>query len=209
MGGGYLSHALIGLAPYFLHYDSSKTFGENSWLAVYAAPLNDLRNFWLPVGKYRSLFRKEYLNSHLPIEDVEIDCVMPFDEYSSRIMNWLVRIDSRKRIDVWKDRSFPDTRAENLKIFDDYLTLCEKNKILPIMFLPPMTEGYKKYFNKQKLDEFFSVVQDALQKHKTAKFFNGWALQGFIDTDFLDVDHLNLQGAEKFSVALNDFIEKI
>ena len=171
--------------------------------------LKDLHNFWLPVEKYRSLFREEYLNLKIPIDDIEIDSATPLGGYSMQNLNWQRRIDSRKRIDVWKDRSFPETRAENVKIFDDYLTLCEKNKILPIMFLPPMTEGYKKYFNKQKLDEFFSVVQDALQKHKTAKFFNGWALQGFIDTDFLDVDHLNLQGAEKFSVALNDFIEKI
>ena len=192
-----------------MYYDESKTFAERFFLLKYAIAFNDIHNFWLPVEKYRSLFREEYLNSHLPIDDIEMDSIMVIGDYSKQFMKWENRVEERKRIDVWKDRNFPDTRAENLKILDDYLTLCEENNVVPIIFLPPMPEGYKKHFSRQKLDEYFSVIQHAISKHPTTKFFDGWQLQEITDADFLDIIHLNCQGAEKFAVALNDFIEKI
>ena len=210
IGGGILTYALIGLAPYSFYYDESKTSAEESpRLAAYAFTLKDLHNFWLPVEKYRSLFREEYLNIKMPIDDIEIDEVSVLGDYSKQHIDFEKRVASRKRIDVWQDRNFPDTREENIKILDDYLTLCEENKIVPIMFLPPMTEGYKKYFSKQKLNEFYFLIRSALAKHQTAKFIDGWALQGLSDADFLDVDHLNYNGAIKFSRFLNGFIEKI
>lgn len=89
------------------------------------------------------------------------------------------------------------------------MTLCEENNIRPIMFLPPMTEGYMKYFSRQKLDEFYYLVEQACRKHSSAIFIDGWRLQGFTDEDFLDVDHMNIRGAAKFSAFLNDFIESL
>ena len=204
-----MNYALIGLSQYSFYYDESKTFSENFWLTAYATTFNDVHNFWLPVEKYRSLFRQEYLDYKLPIDEIEIDCASALGDWQKQYMNVNSRIEARKRIDVWRDRNFPETKAENVKILDDYLTLCEENKILPIIFLPPMTEGYKKHFSKQKLDEFYFLIRAALQKHKTAKFVDGWQLQGLSDADFLDVVHLNYNGAAKFSYALNDFIEKL
>ena len=149
------------------------------------------------------------MNFHLPIEGIELDAVRPLGAYSVQNLDSKKRLISRKRIDAWNDKNYPETVQENKKILDDYLTLCDENKIQPIMFLPPMTEGYKKYFSKQKLEEFFTLIVEVQSKHKSAKFFNGWSLTGFIDADFMDVDHLNIYGAEKFSRALNDFIEQL
>ena len=208
-GGGILNYALIGLQPYFLHFDESKSLNPIAYLTAYAIALKDLHNFWLPAEKYRSLFRQEYLDYKMSIDDIEIDEVSVLGDYSKQHMNLDSRIDARKRIDVWKNRNFPDTREENVKILDDYLTLCEENKIVPIIFLPPTTEGYKKYFSKQKLEEYHFVIRDALAKHKIAKFVDGWQLQGLSDADFMDVVHLNYNGAVKFSYALNDVIEKL
>ena len=37
------------------------------------------------------------------------------------------RVYARKRIDIWRpQKSYPETVKENVKILDDYLTLCEK-----------------------------------------------------------------------------------
>lgn len=204
-----MTHALIGLQAYFLHYDQSKSAKTTGGLLAYTIALNDVHNFWLPLEKYRSLFREDYLNFKLPIDDIEIDAVLPLGPHSRERMGYDMQIGARKRIDIWKDRNFPETRAENLKILDDYLTLCEENNIVPIIFLPPSTEGYKKHFSKQKLEECLAAVHDALHKHKTAKFLNGWQLQGLSDlTDFIDIDHLNINGATKFSYFFNDFIEQ-
>ena len=80
---------------------------------------------------------------------------------------------------------------------------------LEVMFLPPMTEGYMRYFSKQKLDEFYYLIDSAMKKHSSAVFVDGWKLPGFSDSDFFDVSHLNLQGSTKFSAILNDFVEQL
>ena len=119
------------------------------------------------------------------------------------------RVNARKRIDVWKDRSYPSTVKENFQIFDDYLTLCEKNNIRPIMFNPPLTEGYMRYFDRQKLDEFYYLVSELQKKHPKAVFCDGWKFEGFSDDYFVDVDHMNLNYAAKFSEILNGVIEQL
>ncbi len=111
---------------------------------------------------------------------------------------------------MWAARRFPETRAENIKIFDDYLTLCDKNNVRPIIFLPPVSIGYAKYFSKQMIDELRYLVMTAINKHSEAIFFDGWnLLKHFSDEDFADVDHLNFQGATKFSAIFDSLIEEL
>ena len=136
----------------------------------------------------------------------EMNCITPLSDKVQH-MSFYSRFNARERIDVWKDRDFPETFKENVKILDDYLTLCEDTNVRPIMFLPPMTYGYMKYFSRKKLDEFYYLVREAQKKHSSAVFFDGWKLPFFPDNDFFDVDHMNIQGAAKFSTILNDFIE--
>ncbi len=200
---------MIGFFAHHIYYDESKAISQNCRQLQYAIALNDIHNFWLPIKKYRSLFRDEYWKFKLSVDDVEIDRATVIGNYLQQNIGFKERIESRTTIDEWKDKNFPETVSENIKILDDYLTLCEKNKIVPVMCLPPMTEGYKKHFSRKKLDEFYCLVQDALNKHNTAKFFDGWQLEGFSDADFLNVDHANISGATKFSTAVNNFIEQL
>ncbi|MBO4779899.1 MAG: hypothetical protein J5497_04600, partial [Selenomonadaceae bacterium] len=104
---------------------------------------------------------------------------------------------------------YPETRDENIKILDDYLTLCEENNICPVMFRVPTTEKYMKNYNTQLNEEFLALVEQALIKHLSARFFDGWKLQDFTYDDFYDHSHLNFRGAAKFSSYFNDFIEKL
>lgn len=169
---------------------------------------NDLHNFYVPAEIYGKFFRKEYLSARLPLEPFDLN--NPFGAKKPLFfMTPEKRLDARRIIDVWIERNFPDTRAENVQILDDYLTLCEGNNIRPIMFQPPMTEAYTKYFNKQWLDEFYCIVRQACRKHPSAVFIDGWQLKGLTDRDFYDVDHMNIQGAAKFSMWLNHCIEQL
>mgnify|MGYP002623409543 FL=1 len=149
-----------------------------------------------------------FLNQKLPLENFDTNNVY----IEKRFINPIgcnERIKARRVIDLWKNRNFPETVAENIKILDDYLTLCENNNVRPIMFLPPMTEGYIKYFSRKKLDELYYLIREAQKKHTSALFLDGWKLEGFTDMDFADVDHLNLKGAAKFSMILNNLIEDL
>ena len=210
MWGGHrkLRYALIGLSMYTFHFDQSRLYAENFRLLQYAIAFKDLHNFFMPTEDYLKLFREEYLSFKLPLAE-QFDVIGVHADNILRLMTFHNKIGARERIDKWESRNFPKTRAENIKILDDYLTLCEENHIRPIMFLPPMTEGYAKHFSKQKLDEFYYLVKKACGKHSSAIFIDGWKLQGFTDEDFFDVDHMNIQGAAKFSAFLNDFIESL
>lgn len=208
-GSGKIQYALIGLAPYSFHYDESKTYKFVLGLLQYFIAFNDLHNFWMDTESYRQLFQEDYLN--LSISSIPIDINNLYLQKSPvlKIMDLNSKMDARETIDAWKDKNFPETRAENIKILDDYLTLCEKNNVRPIMFLTPTTEGYVKHFSRQKLDEFHYLIREAQKKHPTAIFFDGWKLEGFSDKDFYDVDHLNIQGAAKFSAIFNNVIEQL
>ena len=206
--GGRLKYALIGLAPFHFHYDSSKTAYECSILQYYIA-LNDLHNFWLPAEKYKRIFREEFLNIRLPLENIDLNNIFYQKSSSTKFVDINARINARKRIDVWQNKKFPDTVKENFQILDDYLTLCEKNNVRPIMFLPPLTEAYMRYFNRQILDEFYYLVSEIQKNHPKSVFFDGWKLEGFSDDYFVDVDHMNLNYAAKFSEILNGVIEQL
>ena len=192
---------------YTFHYDLSKAFGVISQLFSYYIAFKDLHNFWLSEEKIPSIFKKEFLSFRLPAQVADINNVYG-EKTALRFMGWEQRIHAYNVIDSWANKNYPETRNENVKILDEYLTLCEKNNVRPIMFLPPMTDVYKKYFNKKIFDEFYYLVREAQKKHPTAAFLDGWKLQGFYDRDFYDAAHLNIQGAAKFSTILNDAIEK-
>lgn len=196
---------LIGLAPYSFNYDLSKSKKINFRLLKYVIAFNDLHNFGVSIDDYKNLLRKEYLDFKIPISNMTIDGIRS----AGKIIDSKTRITARNEIDSWKDKFFLETREENIKILDEYLTLCEKNNVQPIIFLPPMTSGYVKNFSRKMLDEFYYLIEEALKKHPTAYFVDGWKIKNFVDSDFRDITHLNKNGAKKFSDIFNSFIEII
>ncbi len=208
MGGGILRYALIGLAPFTFNYDLSKAINLNFLMLHYLIAFGDVHNFHMPADVYGTLLRKEYYSQRLPIEPFDLN--NPFGvKKPLTFMGHKERLGAREAINSWAKKYYPDTRDENVKILDDYLTLCEENNIRPIIFLPPTTEGYKKHFNKRIIDEFYYLVGQACRKHPSAVFIDGWKLQGSTDADFYDASHMNIQGAAKFSAFLNHCIEQL
>ena len=158
--------------------------------------------------QFGNLFSEEFLNTRLPLDNVDLNNIFYQKDTSLRFMNFVARVNMRKRIDVWdKVRTYPETVKENVQILDDYLTLCEENNVRPIMILQPLTPAYRQYFNRKKLDEFYFLLDDIQKNHPDAVLFDGWNLEGFTDDYFTDADHMNLNYATKFSTILNDFIE--
>ncbi len=208
--GGHIRfrYALIGLAPYSFHYDGSKVTPGSFLMLHYLIAFNDLHNFFVPMESYRNFLREDYFEFQAPLDNFDLNNPHYAKPQKLRFINKISRLNTRKRAEEWAEKNYPETRDENIKILDDYLALCEDNAIRPIMFLPPMTEGYTNYFNKKMLDEFYCLVEQACKKHSTAIFIDGWELKDLMnDSDFYDCDHMNNQGAAKFSAFLNDFIE--
>ena len=214
-GGANFKYALIGLAPYSFHWDESKGYNSHWYILQYYIAFKDLHNFRLSPEEYGKIFRTEFFEDGVKnfYEDYKksFNIDNPVSEMTGATMTQKFRVTARKMIDEWQkeNRNYPETVAENRQILDDYLTLCESKNIRPIMFLPPMTEGYKKYFDKKRYDEFLYYVNAAVKKHSTALFLNGWNIPGFTDKYFYDAAHMNIHGAEKFSTIFNDVIESL
>lgn len=225
-GGGHstLRYALIGLAPYEFHYDLSQSRRLQFLMVDYLVAFNDLHNYFVPIDTYRKFFRAEYLANKLPLKDFEVND--PF--HIRKIPAYTVEKkpispnpnDKTKNNNVAKEapvradgrggkRDFPATCLNNIKILDDYLTLCEENGIRPIMFLAPMPSAYMRNYSATQIDELRYIVEQACQKHSSARFIDGWKLDFINDSDFYDKGHMNLQGATKFSTYINDFIEAL
>ena len=208
MRGGYIKYALIGLAPYSFHYDESKTSMIKWRTFQYLIAFNDLHNFPFTADECRKMFREKFLNIRLPTDQVNPDNMFNYNQPKHGMMPH-TKVVAWEDISRWSKKNYPATVRENVQILDDYLTLCEKNNVRPIMFLPPMTEGYQKYFNSKMLDEFYYLIHEANNKHQSAVFLDGWKWQVFSDKDFYNVSHMNTKGAAKFSAILNNVIENL
>ena len=200
--GDALRYALIGIAPYSFHFDLSKTYVFKSRVLPYLIAFDDIHNLPVPFDTYKKFLRAEWLTKKPSIEKVNLNGVK-----SKRVMEEKAIVDGQTN--TWNGKYYPATRDENIKILDDYLTLCEENNVRPIMMRVINSEKYMANFNKELLDEFLVLVEQACQKHPSARFVDGWKLEGFTYNDFFDHGHMNVHGAAKFSAYLNDFIEQL
>ena len=115
---------------------------------------------------------------------------------------------AREIIDNWKFRNYPKSVEENKQIFEKYSQFLESHGIFPILFLPPMVKDLQDEFPREKLDELFSFIYDLMNRYRFA-LVDGWKIPGFNDHDFMDICHMNLSGAQKFSKILNDLVMKL
>ena len=205
---GKAKYVLIGLAPYSFHYDLSKSKTVTQRILPYYIALNDVHNFAIPLEMYRSIVNDFYIKTEVKFNEGIFDAYQ--NTLSTEAMNTQTKIQAICDGYEWNNKNFPETVAENKKILDDYLSLCEKNNAIPIMFLPPFPEGYRKHFSKEKLAEFYSFVNEARLNHIGTGFIDGWKMEKyFSDADFADGVHLNMQGAKKFSGILNAVIKNL
>lgn len=205
---GSLRYALIELSPYKFHYDLSQSTNLQFLMLHYLIAFNDLHNFYMPAENYRKFFREEYMNFRLPLEPFDLND--PFKvKQPLHFMTPETKLNALKKRKKVGKKNFPATCAENVKILDDYLALCEANSIRPIMFLMPMSEQYMKHYPANRIDEFRCLVEQVRRKHDSAVFIDGWKLNLTTDKDFYDYGHMNIQGAAKFSIFLDEFIRSL
>ena len=178
------------------------------YLTRYFYALHDTHNFPLSYEDFTKIFLPNFLhqldNEFKNFADNHKENLKIFE----RNISFDFALQARNKIDHWKDRQYPETLEENKKILDDYLTLLEKFSIQPILFLPPMIKEYCDEFNKKMLQELFDYLNELYRRHDFI-FVNGWAMNDFNDHDFFDIDHLNINGARKFSAKLNEIIMQL
>lgn len=70
----------------------------------------------------------------------------------------------------------------------------------------PASKYYTKYFSERIENEFRSIINE-IGKLYDFQYIDYFRSELFTDDDFVDVSHLNGDGAEKFTKILNNLIK--
>ena len=199
-----LRFAIIGVAPFSLHYDMSKSVNRYRTLAYYPI-INSLHNFEFNMGDFFKLFTSTYFDS---FESFSTELKFPqrlLCDSQDKYMDVNDYIEIRKRLRDWDDKSYPETVVENKEILRAYITDCVNNDVVPIFVIFPITQWYNKFFSHLKMSELKNYLNEILNDF-SVPFLDLSADNRFSVNDFFDVEHLNIRGAEKASRILNDFV---
>lgn len=104
---------------------------------------------------------------------------------------------ARKRADSHNSiMKHTDSFYENRQILKDYVHFLHLREVMPIVVIPPFSPVYNGYVEKELKTSVTEMV-DAVPEEVAFVDFNKDSV--FENTDFMDTDHLNEQGAEKMS----------
>lgn len=99
------------------------------------------------------------------------------------------------------------SREENGKIVEEMVKYLHGKGIKPVFVIFPFTKYYNKYIDADYKKDIFSLL-DSLSLEVEFLDMNDYS-DLFGDDDFLDTDHLNLNGAVKASRLLNEFMSVV
>ena len=196
-----IKYIIIGLCYYSFQYDMSLS-GMKYKVSLYYDILKESHNY----DYLNSDFKKQYdINNAIAIK--------LFDKNKSITNKWVskalsnLELDERIRVgkcqaDIDCNKDYPETVKENIKIFEKYLELLKKHNIEPIVVVFPASKYYTNCFSKRIEDEFHSILNEFSQNY-SFQYLDYFRSNLFTDEDFMDVSHLNKNGAEKFTNILD------
>ena len=92
-----------------------------------------------------------------------------------------------------------DARAMEIEqCFDSMADICRAHGVELILTTPPVWKGYRALYDRAQLDEMRTYTKTVVERNHL-RYFDMAADTAFTDNDFFDSDHLNSDGAAKFS----------
>ena len=92
---------------------------------------------------------------------------------------------------------------ENYKLLEAIVDLCQKNEVKVVLVMMPAYKSYVQHLNQNQLEKTISAAKFIDSKYSNCRFFNFLTDNQFKQSDFLDADHLNREGAEKFTILMD------
>ena len=100
-------------------------------------------------------------------------------------------------------------QQESINNLEALITALEKKNIQVVLIAPPVYETYSKYLDSNIVKRTDEVIKNIVAAHN-CRYQNYAADTRFSKEDFHDNDHLNYNGAEKFTKILdNDFVKPL
>jgi hypothetical protein len=107
--------------------------------------------------------------------------------------------ESKDRIELFRKFYLHEERIVlNVKIVDNLLNSLIKNGVIPIFISTPLPKVYYSMIEPDVVEINKQILNDFSKKYD-CKYFDYTTDNRFVKEDFIDVNHLNFIGAEKFS----------
>ena len=104
----------------------------------------------------------------------------------------------------------PENDLKNEKHFNkklgEIIKECETKEVNVILFTPPAWKEYEDQLNKKQLDLMKHSIHEIAEKYKNVNYFSFMNDNRFKKEDYRDADHLNIEGAKKFTKLLNEIV---
>ncbi len=164
-------YAVIGLAPYSLRYDESRSKVQRNRLFAYYAAVGSFHNCPDTAGE-EAFYDREQEKIRLCFSEAEIDRIfeqvyVPLfgdGRFDDRETYEEEDVDSRTEAGFLEEmrgkfhKPYEHTRKENTQILREYLTFCQSRGIRALILLPPYSDWYKAHWDPAYREELLGVL---------------------------------------------------
>ncbi|WP_435579660.1 hypothetical protein [Gilvibacter sp.] len=103
----------------------------------------------------------------------------------------------------------PEYRSELLEKLTDLFEYCATQDIQVVLISPPTHKAYREHLDPNQTRDFLNYIDSVQKRYSNVKAFVSFDSEDYQDKHFLDGDHLNAAGAQKFTERLNSILEEI
>ena len=205
-----IEYCIIGSAYYSFHFDLAK-FGSEGFRVerVYYPVLGDTNGFKLseaydrkrPFNVFGRL-AKTYFNITRTRKDMRlIDGELCSFDKQTLITQGRQRAETHNKL-----IKYEQTAAKYEKLLADFLEMLQVNQIKPIIMVFPATKYYREPFDKGFKTVFYNSINSLLESFNF-EVIDLFSSDQFELRDYVDFDHLGLEGAKKATRILNEHIK--
>lgn len=211
-----VEYAVIGLAPYSLRYDTSKSKVEWRRCLVYYSIVESMHNcedrehlmalYESEHKKMEEYFDDDYIQSLYELfEQTGVNMSEEDGIYNEETLTQEMMALNIREISELYNRPYTDIFLENKVLLEEYAHFCQMKGIKAIFLIPPYTQWYKDHMKKVYYDELVATVKVLCSKYG-AKLVDMMNVT-MPDCCFKDYANVNHIGAVKVASYLNVILE--
>ncbi len=172
---------------YFYERISPTLFGYSPKVVLYILKEDLLK---------KNNLESQYFRGHEPLEDRDLNRFNQ-SSYSQRAQTFNNMITKNKEL-----------RVEIVKDLKHFIEILKENNVTPILFNSPTYSQYNKELDEKMYEENEKIIKQIADDYNI-EYWSFMNSELFSKSDFNNPDHLNTQGALKFSQILNDSIKQL
>ncbi|PNQ84991.1 hypothetical protein [Paenibacillus polymyxa] len=232
-----IKYCIIGMSYYSFHFDLSRSEkeAEKRINRVYYPIFKDSHHFEvidsttstdMNFDDNNLSFLYHIIFNKIKLDQTIVDAVIVHDSYFNNNINRelfsllgnirLEDMELLQKIEVGQQRAeqhnqllvHNETVKENTNVLENLINYLSEERITPIVVVFPATEYYQNFFDPEFKAVFYEVMNSLANTHKF-KLVDLFDSDDFVESDFLDMDHLNEKGAVKVTNMLNRVLDSL